>query len=221
MVFLRFVGYPGFQSSIGEDIGIDQSTVSRIIAEVAEKIIIRKEEWIKWYAIDCTHVGIKKPSMHSDEFINRKGFNSINIQATCDGAEMFTSEDISWPLSVHDSRIFKNLDIYLTLLESSTSVLIVDEGYGLTAFLMTPYRNPVSAGEYKLRVATRIATKVILACFILNNISKAFQSADENTNKNGQEEAAMDIEEQYLSHLFPSNNSSRRDILLREAGQIK
>lgn len=97
MVFLRFVGDPGFQSGIGEDFGIDQSTVSRIIIEVAEKIVIRKEEWIKfpntvedkdaakiiWLrkykfpscigAIDCTHVRIKKPSMHSDEFINRKG----------------------------------------------------------------------------------------------------------------------------------------------------
>ena len=33
-IFLRYVAKPGFQSRVGEDIGCDQTTVSKIIAQV-------------------------------------------------------------------------------------------------------------------------------------------------------------------------------------------
>ncbi|CAH1972737.1 unnamed protein product [Acanthoscelides obtectus] len=57
--------------------------------------------------IDCTHIGILKPNRHGDEYsrINRKGTPTLNVQAACDTREMFTSVDVSWPGSVHDSRI--------------------------------------------------------------------------------------------------------------------
>nr|CAH7750834.1 unnamed protein product [Callosobruchus chinensis] len=37
------------------------------------------------------------------------GYHSINVQATCNADEWFTSVDASWPGSVHDSRIFETL----------------------------------------------------------------------------------------------------------------
>ncbi|CAH1958597.1 unnamed protein product, partial [Acanthoscelides obtectus] len=64
------------------------------------------------FAIDCTHIPILKPFIHADEYVNRKNFASINVQATCNSNEEFTSVDVSWPGSVHDSRIWKNSDIY-------------------------------------------------------------------------------------------------------------
>lgn len=97
MVFLRFVGDPGFQIGIAEDLGISQSSVCRIVSEVAGKIMEKSEDWIKfpmiaeendsekalWQlknrfpscigAIDCTHVRISKPKQHSGEYVNRKG----------------------------------------------------------------------------------------------------------------------------------------------------
>ncbi|CAH2011546.1 unnamed protein product [Acanthoscelides obtectus] len=62
-------------------------------------------------AIDCTHIPILNPFIHADEYVNRKNFASINVQATCNSNEEFTSVDVSWPGSVHDSRIWKNSDI--------------------------------------------------------------------------------------------------------------
>ena len=35
-------------------------------------------------AIDGTHIETAKPSKHYSDFINRKGYFSINVQAVCD-----------------------------------------------------------------------------------------------------------------------------------------
>nr|CAH7759010.1 unnamed protein product [Callosobruchus chinensis] len=61
--------------------------------------------------IDCTHIETKKPPPHGDEHINRKGYHSINVHATCNADEWFTSVDASWLGSVHDSRIWSNSEI--------------------------------------------------------------------------------------------------------------
>nr|CAH7714657.1 unnamed protein product [Callosobruchus chinensis] len=48
--------------------------------------------------IDCTHIKIKKKTpLLGDEYINRKGYHSINVQATCNADEWFTSvgQDLS------------------------------------------------------------------------------------------------------------------------------
>ncbi|CAH1974457.1 unnamed protein product [Acanthoscelides obtectus] len=92
-------------------------------------------------AIDCTHIPILKPFIHADEYVNRKNFASINVQATCNSNEEFTSVDVSWPGYVHDSQIWKNSDIYNVMKWNRTSaVLLGDSGYGLAPWLMTPFR---------------------------------------------------------------------------------
>ncbi|CAH2012606.1 unnamed protein product [Acanthoscelides obtectus] len=133
--FLRYVGDPGFQIGIGEAIGVHQSTASRTVSNVITRIVQKSNIWIRfpttcedllnakdaWQekfnfpsaigAIDCTHIPILNPFIHADEYVNRKNFASINVQATCNSNEVFTSVGVSWPGSVHDSRIWKNSDI--------------------------------------------------------------------------------------------------------------
>lgn len=85
--------------------------------------------------------------LHGDEYINRKNFASINVQATCNAKEWITSVDASWPGSVHDSRIFKTSSIYRTLQALSsvaTTVLLADSGYGAAPWVLVPYKDPVS-----------------------------------------------------------------------------
>jgi hypothetical protein len=85
-------------------------------------------------AIDCTHVPILKPSQHGDEYVNRKGYCSINVQATGNGKEEFTSVDAQWPGSVHDSRILRRSFIYhkMNNRRRNHELLLGDRGYGIT-----------------------------------------------------------------------------------------
>ena len=34
--------------------------------------------------IDCTHIRIQAPRINENDFVNRKGYHSLNVQAICD-----------------------------------------------------------------------------------------------------------------------------------------
>lgn len=240
-VFLRYMADPGFQSGLGEEMNIHQSTVSKTVKYVSEKIIEKANLWIKfpssphqirnakqsWQnrfrfptcigALDCTHVRIQKPGPpHGDEYVNRKNFASINVQATCNDREIFTSVDASWPGSVHDSRVWKNSLARQAMSNSVNCVLLADSGYGIEPWLMTPYRNPVGERQnaynrllkserviiercfgqlkrrfpilqYVNRVKLNRIPNTIICCFILHNIAKYLQ--DDDFPEDGREEA--------------------------------
>ncbi|XP_065642949.1 uncharacterized protein LOC136074544 [Hydra vulgaris] len=133
-------------------------------------------------------------------------FSSVN--ATVNEKAIFTSVDVSWPGSVHDSRLFKNSYIYPLLKGLENRVyLLGDAGYGITPFLMTPFENALTEleknfnnkhakssviveyafGQLKirfpiLRYGVRIKPEMIAtcftACFILHNIAKNLNDPD-------------------------------------------
>ncbi|XP_064631610.1 putative nuclease HARBI1 [Lineus longissimus] len=120
-------------------------------------------------ALDCTHVKICKPGGrrgYGDEYINRKGVASINVQASCDAQERFTSIDANWPGSVHDSRIWKNSDVGRFVTKTlGDGHLLGDEGYGIAPWLMTPYGNPVQPHERTFNRIHKKERAVIERCF--------------------------------------------------------
>lgn len=69
------------------------------------------------------------------------------MQITYDAKEMFTSMDISWPPSVHNSRIWRSSQIRLHLQNKNNVVLLSDDGYGMEPYLMTPFINAAPGPE--------------------------------------------------------------------------
>ena len=63
-------------------------------------------------AIDGTHIPITAPSECHAEYVNRKGYHSIIMQAVVDCKYLYRDVVIGWPGSVHDARVFSNSSIF-------------------------------------------------------------------------------------------------------------
>ena len=212
--------------------GIHQTTVSKTIWFVAKKIADKSKQFIKfphcaeefeqekniWKnkyvfpsaigAVDCTHVAIKRPNLFKDEYVNRKGVTTFNVQATCNGLEKFTSVDCRWIGSVHDARIWRNSEIQdLLAANQCGAMLLGDEAYPLTPWLMTPFKQPETSEQIsynllhtrerviiervfgqvkqrfpilqsKIRMMTERVPTMIIACFTLHNVAKFLNDED-------------------------------------------
>ncbi|KAK6192169.1 hypothetical protein SNE40_003689 [Patella caerulea] len=102
--------------------------------------------------IDGTQVAIIAPSGENEPlFVCRKGFHSINVQATADSKLRLTSVLAKFPGSAHDSYILQQSGVTRKMVEDrmtgSKSVLLGDSGYPLKTWLMVPFTNPNSRAE--------------------------------------------------------------------------
>ena len=62
-------------------------------------------------AIGGTHIVIVETTEHYSDFINRKGYFSLNVRPVCDYKYCFQDVVVQWPGSVHDARIFLNSSV--------------------------------------------------------------------------------------------------------------
>ena len=63
-------------------------------------------------AIDGIHIPILAPWESHLEYVNRKGYHSILMQAVVDCNYLYRDVVIGWPGSIHDARVFSNSAIY-------------------------------------------------------------------------------------------------------------
>lgn len=98
-------------------------------------------------AIDGSHISIKALRECPENYIDRKDFHSIVLQACCDHEIFFTNCYCGWPGSVHDSRVLRNSDIFYSASNRhdnffpKNSHMLDDAAYPLKTWIMTPYKD--------------------------------------------------------------------------------
>ncbi|VDI73724.1 Hypothetical predicted protein [Mytilus galloprovincialis] len=154
MIALRFYGSGSHLQVVGDTMGFDKSTVSRVIDRVTDSLVAMKDDFISWPdnqrknviragfyekagfpnvvgCIDGTHIRITGPSIDEPAFVNRKA---------------------------HDSHVFRTSAIGQHLENGyrgiGQGVLLGDSGYPCRQFLLTPYRQP-AAGRGQARFNRR------------------------------------------------------------------
>ena len=108
LVALRFFASGSFLQVIGDIVGLPKSTVFRTMRDVSAALIQKRNEFVHWPitadeiqrvkegffhkggfpgvtgCVDGTHIRLQRPSQNEAEYVNRKGYHSINVQAICD-----------------------------------------------------------------------------------------------------------------------------------------
>lgn len=182
LIYVKYVSSLHTLQAIAELFGVCETTVHVIVKYVAKMICKHiLPSVIKWPnsehsiaeiengfinlkgfpgvigAIDGSHIPIRTPKQYAENYINRKCFPSIILQAVCDSNLNFIDVYCGWPGSVHDSRVLKNSPLYMeTETDQNTRFpgnihLIGDSAYGLSSWLMVPVKDYGNLNEKKKR----------------------------------------------------------------------
>ncbi len=106
LVTLRYLASNSFQQVVGDTVGLEKSTVCRIVWPVIRSMVSKVNDFIEFPeevelervqssflekvgfpgvsgTIDCTHVEIPAPIGQEFAYMDRKGRKTLNVQAIC------------------------------------------------------------------------------------------------------------------------------------------
>ncbi|XP_056006179.1 putative nuclease HARBI1 [Ostrea edulis] len=94
--------------------------------------------------IDGSHITLTSVPNGDQDYINRKGYPSLQLQLIVDHILLITDSFVGWPGCTHDARVFRNSDIHDELengILNPQFFIIGDSAYPLKPYLMTPFRD--------------------------------------------------------------------------------
>ncbi|CAM5130584.1 unnamed protein product, partial [Natator depressus] len=172
---------PDSYRSVGNQFGVGKSTVGAAVMQVAHAIkdllisrvvtLGKVQVIVDGFAamgfpncggaIDGTHIPILAPEHQAGEYINRKGYFSIALQALVDHKGRFTNINMGWPGKVHDAHIFRNSGLFQKLQEGTLFpdqkitvgdvempiCILGDPAYPLMHWLMKPYTGSLDSSQ--------------------------------------------------------------------------
>ena len=188
LISLRYYATGSFQRVCADLNHVSQSTVSRVVKRVSNIIVSLKSKLIKFPTpqeraqikqgfqqiqgfphvigcIDGTHIPIKKPRQNAANFMNRKGYYSVNTQIVCDDKLRIRNIVCRWVGSTHDSRIFENSTLS-TAFENRDlgGILLGDNGYACKDYLLTPLLQPSTNQQIRYNESHKSTRNTVERC---------------------------------------------------------
>uniref|UniRef100_A0A8D0AD42 DDE Tnp4 domain-containing protein n=1 Tax=Sander lucioperca TaxID=283035 RepID=A0A8D0AD42_SANLU len=196
LIGLCFYASGTFYQVVGDNIGVDKSTVSDVVKAAS----IALSSLVNQFVSLPKDVQISQTKHKDWEYINRKGRRSINIQLVGDADLIITNCVVKWPGSVHDAHILRESALYRELQTNRPDGIILgDSAYQLLPWLMTPFLAATTPAQARfntahckircaierlngvlkrhfaylnyLPVEPQGACNIILACIVLHNIA--------------------------------------------------
>ncbi|XP_065438119.1 uncharacterized protein LOC135981036 [Chrysemys picta bellii] len=172
---------PDSYRSVANQFGVGKSTVGIMLMQVCKainRILLRRtmtlgnvQEIVDGFAqmgfpncggtIDGSHIPILAPPHLGTQYVNRKGYFSMVLQALVDHRGRFTDINTGWPGKVHDTRIFRNTWLFrkmqaglffpeqkIMVGEVEMPIVILgDLAYPLMPGLMKPYTGSLDSSK--------------------------------------------------------------------------
>ncbi|KAK0134426.1 putative nuclease HARBI1 [Merluccius polli] len=177
LVFLFWIATGSAYRVVARVFGMPITSIHRMVHRIAEEVVAVREKFIRLPqteeellamgegfarlaghpafikaagAMDGSHIRIKSPGgPDGQDYVNRKLFPSMVLQAVCDHQGRFIDTYMGFPGSVHDSRILRNSFIYLSGNYPPPGYFILgDGGYPCLSepmALITPYKRPLTS----------------------------------------------------------------------------
>ncbi|GFX97305.1 putative nuclease HARBI1 [Trichonephila clavipes] len=151
--------------------------------------------------LDCSLIKILNPGGSlAETFRCRKGFFALNVQTVSDPNLSIRNIVVRWTGSTHDSTVFDHsyLKAHVETEVPSSYHLLGDSGYPLRSYLMTPFLNPVGAGQVRFscidtpfRCSLETAQTVIVATAVLHNLALSLGDYEDEDSRPLQQDDTM------------------------------
>ena len=108
-------------------------------------------------AIDGTHIPIRSATESYAEYLNRKGYHSILMQALVDARYIYRDAIIGWPGSVHDARVFRTPKFSRKGMKTNFASLGFPKGLTWTSHLWSVLHMPCASCTMYVRLKKTIS----------------------------------------------------------------
>ncbi|XP_036139699.1 protein ANTAGONIST OF LIKE HETEROCHROMATIN PROTEIN 1-like [Monomorium pharaonis] len=170
ILFLWYIANTEPLRTLSDRFDISISSVFRVLRRITKWFLSKLDTIIKWPqeqnvkivcdkffikqgvpnvlgAIDGTHIRIEKPSINARDYINRKKYFSICLQAVVDSDMRITNIYCGEPGSLHDSRVLRRSPLYeaasvnQAMLFPNQTFILGDSAYPSLPWLVSPYKD--------------------------------------------------------------------------------
>ncbi|XP_071091249.1 putative nuclease HARBI1 [Haliotis cracherodii] len=239
LVTLRYLATGKFQMCNGDDHGLSQPTISRVIFQTLDSLTshcflrrfvtfpvqpqeIRRHQQ-RFYqtanfpgivgVIDGTHIQIQAPSVNEKDFVNRHNYHSVNTQIVFDSGDHIIDIVARWPGSTQDSRILTTSGLCRMFEGNRLPVschLLEDSGYPCRRWILTPFLRPLQGPQTNYNRIRNLCPRYLTGSLLRIRVQQECNKTDSTIKScSGKCTTVGDFVRNVSEHNHPTVNSNR------------